>query len=68
MKKLVLLALSASLLLTGCGTGADNSGEHAPEKHYYFWQDLPDGEKVLCVWVKDVNSGGLSCDWNGRQR
>lgn len=66
MKKLALLALAASLLLTGCGTGEENGGEHTPEKHYSFWQDLPNGEKVLCVWANSVYGGGLSCDWSGR--
>lgn len=33
-----------------------------------FYQPLPDGREVLCVWAINYNAGGLSCDWEGLEK
>jgi hypothetical protein len=61
--KLKLITITGILLLalTGCGTTTDTSGEEQAHTFYTFYQDLPDGSKVLCI-AEDFN-GAISCDW-----
>lgn len=67
MKKFYAFAALSLMLLTGCGSplqGTDAKGNKAPQHHYAFYQDLPDGRTVLCVWAKSGYGGGVSCDWS----
>ena len=62
----VLLVATLTLALSGCGqtAGVESGSGNAPVNHYTFWQELPDGARVMCVWAKDGRGGGLSCNWN----
>lgn len=68
-----ILAVGAAVLvavsLAGCGASEPESAEsgkqRTTETNYTFYQKLPNGERVLCVWAKDGYGGGLSCDWAG---
>lgn len=68
-KKLItaVVATAAVLALAGCGTvqGDEKAGEPYPATHYTFYQELPNGNKVLCVWAKSGYGAGLSCDFAG---
>lgn len=67
-----IVGISTTLILTACGSNGQSattgsSVSSPPGTHYTFYQDLPDGGKVLCIWVSTSSSyggnGGLSCDW-----
>lgn len=76
---LVAAAVVSLTALSACGSGSDSSGtpqKSSAEKskelsgenlsqHYVFYQELPDGRRVMCVWAKWGNGGGPSCDWEG---
>lgn len=64
MKKKTLVITGAVLLLalTGCGTTTDTNGEKRGHSFYTFYQDLPDGSKVLCI--AESYNGAISCDWD----
>jgi len=65
MKRLLLVAASAALLLSGCASEGQTIGTYAPESHYVFQQEVEPGKFVTCVWAKQGYGGGLSCDWVG---
>ena len=72
-KRRLVFALFAVVLLggvlSGCasggGGGVEDGGDNVPATHYTFYQDVPNGGQVLCVWAKSGYGGGLSCDWDG---
>lgn len=47
------------------GSSNEDTSQPAPDTHYSFYETLPDGQKVLCIWAKTGYGGGLSCDWVG---
>ena len=73
------MLLAAVLPLASCKREPATTGQRpvpAPgqvnlqdlDDHFVFWQDVPaemGGGKVLCVWARDFNGGGPSCDWPG---
>lgn len=42
--------------------------ENEPSTHGSYWQELPEGGKVQCVWAQGFRAGGLSCDWANAER
>lgn len=56
--------------LTGCYStnsrpeSADGTVDSNGPDVNVHWVPLPDGRKVLCVYEKQYQSGGLSCDWD----
>lgn len=54
------LAALIALLALVAGCSAENGGPNSQRPHYV---DLPDGRTVLCVFEKQFDAGGLSCDW-----
>lgn len=68
--RLAALLILPVLALSACGTtdGAEDGTVRNPATSYTFWQEIPNGGKVLCVWAKSGYGGGLSCDWKGAKR
>lgn len=71
MRKKISAIIGAVMLLgalSACGetSGSETPGSYYPEEHYTFYQELPGGEKVLCVWAKSGYGGGPSCDFANR--
>ena len=80
---LVAAVAAASVGLVACAATAEADGDGGAVQpgndvvksdsrgyihtHYTFWQELPDGTRVLCVWAEGSRSGGLSCNWNDVQ-
>lgn len=63
---MAVAAIGLSLGLAGCSGAGEgfHSEQTEPITHYTFEQELPNGEKTLCVWASDGgSSSGLSCDW-----
>ena len=60
------LAIVLAIILAGCGIQA--AGSSAPDQHFVFEQELPDGQTVLCVWASWGTAGGPSCDWESVRR
>lgn len=78
MTKLRTLALGCLLVLglSACSTSSEggdapvsppNDSQQAagytPGHHGVFYQPLPDGYQLLCVYARDARSGGPSCYW-----
>jgi len=70
---------SAVALLTGCGGSSaqpeppttppttQSAQSLTPWDHGLFYEKLPDGYDLLCVYVDNGHNGGPSCDWPGHQ-
>lgn len=66
----LLLVSVTALTLSACAQtdGIESGSDNTPAHHYTFWQELPDDQRVMCVWAQaDIRSGGLSCNWNDIQ-
>ena len=76
---LATVTVSAIALLTGCGSSnaqpkpvvtppATQSAQGiTPGYRGVFYEKLPDGYDMMCVYVDGGYDGGLSCDWPGHQ-
>ncbi|WP_251153757.1 hypothetical protein [Cellulosimicrobium sp. Marseille-Q4280] len=42
--------------------------ENEPNSHGVFWQELPEGGQVQCIWAQEYRAGCLSCDWASAER
>jgi hypothetical protein len=69
---MTMIAAVLLLALTGCsGTEAtplNGDSRKLEVESWSFYQEMSDGTKVPCIYVKDVNggTGGPSCDWDRR--
>ena len=65
------VALAAVLLLAGCAsahgpTPTGPAGEAQRPCTLSVWVQTVDGRRVPCVWAKEGQGGGLSCDWGAK--
>jgi hypothetical protein len=73
-----LLLAGLAVGLTGCQYGADLGSDSStpspgesftdvdlPSASRTYYQDLPDGRRVLCIWASNYTNGmgSVSCDW-----
>ncbi|MEO5949748.1 MAG: hypothetical protein ABIP74_05065 [Candidatus Saccharimonas sp.] len=80
MKASVAIAI-ATMLLTGCGGGSVTTPDpgpttpevtaqsegYEPSSHGVYYEKLPDGYDLMCVYARAGSSGGVSCDWEGHK-
>jgi len=60
---LTLIVSAASL--TGCGIQeGQETSKNYPESHYVFEQEMPNGDRIQCIWAKSGYGGGPSCDFD----
>lgn len=58
MIKVVIGVALAAVVLTSCGN--QGMGHYIKETQV----ELKDGRSVTCIEMKNLDSGGLSCDWS----
>lgn len=54
MKRLAVVAIGLTVVLSGCGITPSTTTEYVR---------LPDGRDVICIWKRHGYAGGLSCDF-----
>lgn len=71
--------VSVAALLSGCGGSSvqpapvatppatQSAQSITPWDHGVFYEKLPDGYGLMCVYARNGYDGGLSCDWPGHQ-
>lgn len=64
-KTIAILAIIATLALTGCASGNPYASTGESTNLYEKHIKLNDGRTVTCVTYKAGYAGGLSCDWDG---
>jgi hypothetical protein len=65
---IVALGLASIITIFAYNAVVSDKGENsgpAPTTHYTFYQELPTGNKVLCVWAGSGSAGGVTCDFAG---
>lgn len=64
MKRLLIIAASAALLLTGCSGGGQSTAGTPSTLLKERTITLTDGRTITCIIYQNGYAGGLSCDWD----
>lgn len=63
------LIILPAIFLVGCGLQAPSDSDKTNSGNVYETKvDLEDGRTITCLIYKEPRRGGLSCDWDPKEK